>query len=248
MTHPLSLRLVPSAILASPSAGRDLSPKTTRADELVAHLADDILRGYLQPGVRLDEQEIAHRFRVSRTPVREALGQLAASGLAEKRPHRGVIVAMISETRLAEMFVAMGELEAIAARLAAEVMTPQERQDLETAHRQALVLVQAGATDAYSSHNTHFHSLLYAGCHNSVLQDMLTATRARLALFRRAQFNLIGRLSMSWAEHDRVVQAVLRGDGEAASRAMRAHVRTVGTASADYVSAVKPEASKVSPL
>jgi len=229
----------PSAT-ATTSLGLQSRPRLTRTDELVACLADDILHGHLRPGVRLDEHDIARRFGVSRTPVREALGQLAATGLAEKRPHRGVIVAMISETTLAEMFVAMGELEAVAARLAAETMTPVERQTLDAVHRNARLLVQAGSAEAYAAHNTEFHSLLYAGCHNSVLQDMLTATRARLAPFRRAQFNLVGRLALSWAEHDAVVQAILRGDGELAGRAMRAHVLTVSAASADYVSAIKP--------
>ncbi len=228
--------------LVSPALVVELTPRMTRTDELVARLADDILHGHLRPGIRLDEQEIADRFGVSRTPVREALGQLAATGLAEKRPHRGVIVAMISESKLAEMFIAMGELEAVAARLAAEGMTPHERQALDTVHRQALSLVQSGSAEAYAAHNTHFHGLLYAGCHNSVLYDMLISTRTRLAPFRRAQFNLMGRLALSWAEHDKVVQAVLRGDGEAAGQAMRAHVLTVSAASADYVSTVKPAA------
>lgn len=231
------------ASAASPvarSSDEPAAPRATRTDELVAQLADDILHGRLHPGCRLDEQEIARRFGVSRTPVREALGQLAATGLAEKRPHRGVIVAMISEGKLREMFTAMGELEAVAARLSAEVMTPVERHALEALHRSALPLVQAGAAEEYAALNTQFHSILYAGCHNSVLQDMLMSTRRRLAPFRRAQFNIVGRLSSSWAEHDAVVQAILRGDAEAAGRAMRDHVLTVSDASAEYVGAHLP--------
>lgn len=241
MTRSLTPRLALAPTGAPPPA-EAATPRVTRTDEVVAQLADDILHGRLNPGIHLDEHDIARRFGVSRTPVREALGQLAVMGLAEKRPHRGVIVAMISETRLREMFTAMGELEAIAARLAAEVMTPAERATLEALHRGSARLVHAGATVDYASFNIQFHLTLYAGCHNSFLQDMLAMTRARLAPFRRAQFNLMGRLASSWAEHDAVVQAILRGDGETAGRAMRHHVLTVSDASAEYVSIHAPVA------
>src|SRR4051812_11935225 len=72
------------------------SGKVTRAEELRLQLADDIVRGALPPGAALDETEIAQRFNVSRTPVREALRQLAASGLIDARAHRGAVVAQPS--------------------------------------------------------------------------------------------------------------------------------------------------------
>src|SRR5207249_743726 len=73
-----------------PSSQRD---KVTRAEELRLQLADEIVRGVLPPGSALDETDIARRFSVSRTPVREALRQLVASGLVEARAHRGAVVA-----------------------------------------------------------------------------------------------------------------------------------------------------------
>src|SRR5207302_2156214 len=94
--------------------------KITRAEELRLQLADEIVRGALPPGAPLDETDIARRFSVSRTPVREALRQLAASGLIETRAHRGAVVAQPSIERLKSMFEAMAELEALCAGLAAE--------------------------------------------------------------------------------------------------------------------------------
>src|ERR1700704_4403360 len=85
--------------------------KVTRAEELKLQLADEIVRGVLAPGAALDETELAERFKVSRTPVREAIRQLAASGLVDARPHRGAVVARPDEERLVGMFEAMGELE-----------------------------------------------------------------------------------------------------------------------------------------
>ncbi|MDB5654774.1 MAG: GntR family transcriptional regulator, partial [Tardiphaga sp.] len=101
--------------------------KVTRAEELRLQLADDIVRGVLRPGAALDETEIAKRFEVSRTPVREALRQLAASGLVDSRAHRGAFVAQPSLERLTGMFEAMAELEALCAGLAAERMLAVER-------------------------------------------------------------------------------------------------------------------------
>src|ERR1700738_419191 len=81
--------------------------KITRAEELRLQLADEIVRGALAPGSALDETEIARRFNVSRTPVREALRQLAASGLVEARAHRRAVGARASIERLSGMFEAM---------------------------------------------------------------------------------------------------------------------------------------------
>src|SRR5215831_3572190 len=97
--------------------------KITRAEELRLQLADEIVRGALAPGAPLDETDIARRFNVSRTPVREALRQLAVSGLVEARAHRGAVVARPTIERLTGMFEAMAELEALCAGLAAERMT-----------------------------------------------------------------------------------------------------------------------------
>ena len=99
--------------------------KITRAEELRLQLADEIVRGALAPGAALDETDIAQRFNVSRTPVREALRQLAACGLVDARAHRGAVVARPSIERLTGMFEAMAELEAMCAGLAAERMQPR---------------------------------------------------------------------------------------------------------------------------
>ncbi|PKU24393.1 GntR family transcriptional regulator [Telmatospirillum siberiense] len=209
--------------------------RVTRGEEVTRQIADDIIHGRLSPGVKLDEVEVARRFGTSRTPVREALGQLCAMGLAERVAYRGVVVSRIAADRLADMFVVMAELEASAARLAALQMTPAERRGLELLHLASRDLVRRGDREAYAQHNSEFHSTLYAGSHNSYLEELLVATRKRLNPFRRAQFNLLGRLTSSHGEHDQVVQAILRGDADAAALAMRGHVMTVSAASAEYV-------------
>jgi len=201
--------------------------KITRAEELRLQLADEIVRGVLPPGAPLDETDIARRFSVSRTPVREALRQLAASGLVETRAHRGAVVARPTLERLTGMFEAMAELEAICAGLAAERMTPVERHRLEAVHEELRVLSHAGNPDRFHEVNERFHNMIYAGSQNTYIAEMTLATRVRVQPFRRAQFRNLGRLAKSHAEHDRVVVAIMRGDKSGAEIAMRAHIELV---------------------
>jgi len=207
----------------------------TRADALRRQLADEIITGQLRPGDRLDEREIAGRFGLSRTPVREALRQLAAIGLADQRPHRGVMVARPDESRLAETFELMADLESLCTRYAAMRMSSAERRALEACHLAAGEFVRHGDRERYAAFNTEFHGLIYRGSHNRTLEENAQAIRRQLAPYRRGQFAMLGRLALSFAEHDRVVNAIVRGDAAAAAAAMHAHVSTVSVASADYV-------------
>ena len=201
--------------------------RRTLAEELRLQIADEIVRGTLTPGAALDEMELARRFRVSRTPVREAIRQLAASGLVEARAHRAALVAQPSETHLIGMFEAMGELESLCAGYAAERMTGAERRGLELVHEEMRALISLGDPQRFHVVNEAFHGAIYAGSRNAYLAEMTLATRARVQPFRRAQFRTLGRLAKSHQEHDSVVTAILRGERDRAAQAMRTHIVTV---------------------
>ncbi len=207
--------------------GSETAEKTTLAEELRLQLADDIVCGALPPGTPLDESDVARRFGVSRTPVREAIRQLTASGLVDSRAHRGAIVARPNIERLNSMFEAMAELEALCAGLSAERMTAADRHGLEALHEQLRAMIQAGNPQRFHEVNEAFHNAIYAGSQNTYIAEMTLATRVRVQPFRRAQFRNLGRLSKSHAEHDRVVVAIMRGDRVEAAAAMRDHIHTV---------------------
>jgi DNA-binding GntR family transcriptional regulator len=215
------------AIAPAPAAALVRALGRTLAEDLRLLIADEIVRGALVPGAALDETDLARRFQVSRTPVREAIRQLAASGLVESRPHRGSVVAQPSHAHLMGMFEAMAELEALCAGLAAVRITPIERHALAAAHEELRAMIQGGDPQRYHEMNEAFHSTIYAGAHNSYLADITLATRLRVQPFRRAQFRNLGRLAKSHLEHDLVVVAIMRGDRDAAMRAMRDHIITV---------------------
>lgn len=201
--------------------------RQTRTELLASQIADAILDGTLAPGCRLDEHMLASRYGTSRTPVREALRQLATTGLIESRPRRGSVVTQVTSEQLEMLFIAMGELEATCARLSALSMTPIERRRLEAMQESMGELVVRGDIEAYAAANTAFHTLFYSGAHNPVLSEMAAGLRRRLAPFRRAQFRAPGRLSRSHAEHGAVVRAVLGGDAATAHATMLRHVSLV---------------------
>jgi DNA-binding GntR family transcriptional regulator len=216
-----------SLIAPNAVALQSAAPRLTRSEELRLQLADEIVRGVYAPGAALDETRIANRFNVSRTPVREAIRLLAASGLVQVRPHRAAVVARPDAHQLAGMFEAMAGLESLCAGYAAERMTVIERRALEDIHEKLRVLIQSGDPQEYHEMNEAFHNAVYEGAHNEYLAELTLATRSRVQPFRRAQFRNLGRLAKSHVEHDRVVEAILRGEKAVAAAAMGAHIVTV---------------------
>jgi DNA-binding GntR family transcriptional regulator len=198
--------------------------KRTSADQIRHGLAARIISGDLAPGTALDETLIAAEFEVSRTPVREALRLLAASGLVDQRPHAKSLVAKPDEAELHGMFEVMSYLEAICAGLSAVAMTSAEREALDALHQQMATIVHSGDAAAYAEANDRFHALIYDGAHNRYLGEVTRATRSRVQPFRRAQFLALGRLAKSHTEHGTIVEAILRGDRPEAEQAMRSHI------------------------
>ncbi|MGV1790202.1 FCD domain-containing protein [Rhizobium lusitanum] len=209
------------------------------SDRIRNALADEIATGRLEAGAALDEQQLADRFGASRTPVREALRQLAASGLVEVRARRGVVVARMTPERIMDMFETVAEIEAMCARLATYRMTPLERSHLIELHDASETLVKKGDFDAYDTFNRAFHEAIYHATHNSFLAEQAIAIRSRLTAFRRAQLQQEQRLDRSRAEHEAIMQAIAEGDGEMASRRMRAHMLNAATALRRFIEASK---------
>jgi DNA-binding GntR family transcriptional regulator len=220
------------------STGTSASPLTPArsrgglADEVGRKLADDIALGVFLPGERLDETTLAARFQVSRTPVREALKQLAITGLVAYRPNRGSVVAELSPLQIDQMFEAMGEIEATCARHAVVRMTEAERNRLSELHAQSRTAIQNADADAYDHINRDFHLIIIHGAHNPVLIDMALGLRNKISTFRRTQFRNLERMSASFEEHSVIVEAMLARDVVTCYREMRAHLLSARSAAA----------------
>jgi len=200
---------------------------TTRAERLADEIASSVLSGEFRPGLRLDEKTLAKRYAVSRTPVREALRQLASTGLIDIKPRRGATVVRATSAQIETLFGAMAEIEATCARLSATSMTPLERRRLASFHESMLKFIPPNDQEGFAAANLTLHTEIYRGAHNSIVADFATGLRRRLAPFRRAQFRTEGRLNRSHEEHKKVVDAILAGDAAAAHAAMFHHMSLV---------------------
>ncbi len=203
---------------------------TTISARVQSLISEQIISGNFPPGMRLDERLLADKFKVSRTPVREALRQLAARGLTQILPMRGVVVMQIGVKELSEILHADCELEALCARLAAESMTAMEKTELAYIHQRAKEFVGNEDLDGYLEANREFHRLILEGSHNKVLAQMVGDIRERLSPYRQYHPAENDRLVTSHASHDAIVDAIVAGHGEAAYLAMRAHNAHLGNA------------------
>lgn len=224
--------------MAKRSAARDTESRNPTASESIGRaLEDDILKGDLKPGSRLDEQLVAKRFNVSRTPVREAFRRLDSAGLIELRRNHGAIVKALTITELIEMFQVMAELEGLCARLAARRMTDGERAAMREAHELCSGHAAANDYEGFFAANNRLHEIVYQGSHSSFLRDETRALRNRLNPYRRFITDQPHRMEDSVREHEVVYEAIERRDGEEAHRLMREHVNLLGESAADVIAA-----------
>ena len=207
-------------------------------NSLADQIAEGIATGLYAPGSRLDELELAARYGVSRTPVREALIQLGAAGLLTLRPRRGAVVTEVSPQRLVEMFDVMAELEALCARLAARRSSAGNQADLRRAHEACVEAVHANDPEEYYQRNETFHHTLYRLSHNSFLEEQALALSRRLRPYRRLQLRVRSRMTSSFTEHAELVDAICSGDEELAAQRTRAHVTVQGERFADLMASL----------
>ena len=202
-------------------------------------IEDEIAQGVFRPGDRLDELMLATRHRVSRTPVREALLQLAASGLVVSRPRRGTIVAAHSAEQVVEMFEVMAELEGMAGKLASRRANEEDRDRLLTSHESCRSAVAASDPDGYYYRNELFHDAIYLGSHNHFLFEQCSALRRRLKPYRRLQLRFPGRLATSFAEHESIIRAILERNPAEAQTLLRNHIIVQGDRFADLIASIR---------
>ncbi len=214
---------------------------TTISESICHQLVDDIITGKIPPGQKLEEQSIAERFDVSRTPVRDAFRQLVSTGLANSRPHRGVTVANLRVDQIGDMYEGLGELEALCCRYSSLRMSVLERKKLEKIHEDSRPSKKSKNLEQYSEHNERFHQAIYKGSHNGTLADMAMNLRRKLAPFRRPVFfHGAERIGNSFDEHQTIVDAILASDPETAFQAMQSHV---ANSSMNVISYVEESAS-----
>lgn len=199
----------------------DTRPPNPPQKDAYALILEAIDGGVYRPGDRLVESELADRFGVSRTPVREALQRLETQSMLA-RDGRSLIVASLDHNQLAELYVVRAELEGLAARLAAQHASVEEIRVLRSMVEEDRKLL--GDPSALSRANRRFHKQIHLASHNRYLVQQLDLVHRSMALLASTSLAAEGRDSAALAEHEAIISAIAARDGDAAYDALRTHI------------------------
>ena len=209
-------------------------------ESLVAPLREMILQGELRPGEKVPEEELCERFGVSRTPIREALKVLAAEGVLQILPHRGAIVARITEEQIEELFPIMASLERLAGLLACQNATDADVARMRALHERMIACYEADDEVEYLRHNRLIHEGFFTIAGNATLsafyQQILTRIHACRFVVRKSREHW----QAAVAEHTQMIEALAARDAPRLAAILETHVTgtTVGIARA-FVSRLK---------
>lgn len=206
--------------ILSPVSG---TPRASRSDEAHDHLRQAILRGEIRPNERLIEVELAERFDISRTPVREVLQRLGAEGLIV-RVRRGWRVREHSADEIGEIYEARAALEGYAAALAAARGTQEELARIRAIHEDADSAEPLTAREHLVEVNDAFHEAILDAAHNRRLTELARQSREYYFNHRIASLYSDAEAEASIEQHDAIVRELLERDAPAAEAAVRAHV------------------------
>lgn len=207
-----------------------LSAHKQLPQRVAERLRTAILEGQLRPGEWLRQERIASEYGVSQMPVREALKQLAAEGLVEHVPYRGVRVVQFSALDVEDLYACRAFVESMAARHAAASITPDELAELEKLHTRMSSLVDDSTVGEYRELNRRFHEAIYAASRRSYLVRTLAQLWSAFPTMLWSNFAATattsppGRVAPDTEEHASIVAALRAGDGEAAEKAMTRHI------------------------
>jgi DNA-binding GntR family transcriptional regulator len=194
-------------------------------DEVADRLRTLIIDGDLPPLARVNELELAERFGISRTPLREAIKILATEGLLELLPNRGARVVAIGEQELEDMLEVVAGLEATAAELACRHITADELTAIRAQHADMEAAWTAGDETAYFALNSAIHDCIMAAARNPTLTMIYANVSGRIQRARFTAHKTPAQWEKAVAEHRGMLELLAARDGEALARLMRAHVR-----------------------
>ncbi len=202
-------------------------------EQVLDLLRQAIVEHRLKPGQRLIERELVEQIGVSRTTIREVLRQLAAEGLVATIPQRGAVVAVPTAEEAAELYEVRAALESLAARRFVEHASGSQVEALRAAFAEVERVMSAGDdadTLAMLKAKDLFYDVLLKGSGNRSIHSILSGLTARVSVLRATSMSQPGRAGESVGEIRAIVEAVERGDADAAARACEHHVEMAAKA------------------
>jgi DNA-binding GntR family transcriptional regulator len=189
------------------------------------HLRTEILEGRLEPGAELIEVALAEQLGVSRGPLREAIGRLAAEGLVTVSPRRGAVVRSLSKEEFLELYQVREALERMAVQLAVPRLTAEQVEELASLNEEMEAHAAGNKVELFFEANLAFHAQLLEASGNQKLEKLYRQLLDQLGRYRLRSLTLRGNLKRSVSEHKAILRAASRGDAERAAQLMAEHIR-----------------------
>lgn len=187
----------------------------TLREKIVESIRDAIINGDLPSGTRVAEPELAERFGISRTPIREAFRQLESEGFLTVVPRKGAVVATLSAKDVAEFYDLKAVLEGYAARLAAERLSDRDLQRMETLNRQIEAAAAKKEWRRITPFHNEFHDIFLSAAGNERLRTLVNQLVAQFQRYRM-HLSMSGRIERLIEQHNEIIDAFRAKD---ASRA-----------------------------
>ncbi|PPD13988.1 MAG: GntR family transcriptional regulator [Methylobacterium sp.] len=193
-------------------------------DEVAERIRELVRSGELEPKSRVNELELAERFGISRTPLREAIKILATEGILELLPNRGARVAAVNEAEIDEMLEVIAGLEASAARLLARRITDSEIAEIAELHEAMLETYERRDEARYFTLNRQIHEAMMRAAKNATLVQLYAGLSSRIQRFRYAAHKTPEQWQRAIDEHEDMLRLMIERDGEQLARLMETHI------------------------
>lgn len=200
---------------------RQIEKHQTLREKILETIRDAIMTGALKPGEKVAEPELAARFGISRTPIREAFRQLESEGYLTVIPRKGAVVTSFSHKDVEEFYEIKSILEGYAARKAATSLSPRDIERLRSINARLGEIAATGDVNLFFRVHNDFHEVFIRACGNDKLAEMIRSLLGRFKRLRTASLSMPGRMGISVAEHGKIIEAFERRDPDLAEALVR---------------------------
>lgn len=218
------------------------SKHPTLREKILESIRDAIISGSIKPGAKVSEPELADRFGISRTPIREAFRQLESEGYLAVIPRKGAVVSAFTQKDVEEFYAIKSILEGYAARLACTRLTDKEIERLKHINQRLTELCEQGDIKQFFKIHNDFHDLFIKAADNEKLRDMINLLVTRFQRLRLMSLSQPGRMLVSVQEHHKIIKAFQERDSEAAELLVRKNAEYGGKVLLDETSTQQYEA------
>lgn len=193
----------------------------TLREKILENIRDSIVSGAMKAGSRVSEPELAERYGISRTPIREAFRQLETEGYLTVIPRRGAVVSEFSPKDIEEFYAIKSIMEGYAARRACERLSEKDLDRLQHINDKLAELAKAGDIKHFFKIHSDFHELFSKAADNEKLHELIAGLVTKFQRLRFTSLSLPGRMAISVQEHEKIIDAFRKKDADLAEKLVR---------------------------